>query len=77
MELTLTARCWIKFCTQLAKVICPYNYYNLFITLLIDRYSDRLLPLLRQFLVIPNRINKFADLRGIVLMALFYVFLSQ
>ena len=30
MELTLRAEYWIKFCTKLAKVKCPYNYYNLF-----------------------------------------------
>ena len=30
MELTLRAGCWIKFCKWLAKVKCPYNYYNLF-----------------------------------------------
>ena len=30
MELTLTAECWMKFCTYLAKVICLYSYDNLF-----------------------------------------------
>ena len=33
-----------------------------FISLLINRYNDRLLPLLRQFFLIPNRINKFSKL---------------
>jgi hypothetical protein len=33
-----------------------------FITLLIDRYNDRILPLLRQLLLIPYRNNKFEDL---------------
>ena len=33
-----------------------------FITLLINRYNDCLLPLLRKFLLIPNRIYKFMDL---------------
>ena len=32
--------------------------------ILIYRYKDRLLPLLRQFLLIPNRINKWKDLRA-------------
>ena len=32
------------------------------IAFLIDRYNDLLLPLLRQFLLIPNRNNKFMDL---------------
>jgi hypothetical protein len=35
-----------------------------FITLLMDRYNDRLLPLLRQFLLIPIRINKLTDLKA-------------
>ena len=30
MELTLRAGCWTKFCTQLAKVICPYSDYTMF-----------------------------------------------
>jgi len=32
-----------------------------FIALLIDRYCDRLLPLLRQFLLIPHRNTKFFE----------------
>jgi len=31
--------------------------------LLINRYNDRLLPLLRQFLLIANRMNKLMDLK--------------
>jgi hypothetical protein len=34
------------------------------IALLNDRYNDRLLPLLRQFFLIPNRSNMFMDLRA-------------
>ena len=46
-------------------MICPSNYYTLFfITLLIDSYNDRFLPLLREFLLIPDRNNKFTDLRA-------------
>jgi len=30
IQLTLRAGCWIKFCTQLAEVVCPYTYYHLF-----------------------------------------------
>jgi hypothetical protein len=30
MLLTLTAGCWITFCTLLTEVICLYNYCNLF-----------------------------------------------
>ena len=40
----------------------PYNYYNLFISRLIDRYNDRILPLLKQFLLIPSKNIKFRDL---------------
>jgi hypothetical protein len=46
------------------KIGMPYTYYNLFITLLIDRYNVQLLQILRLFLLIPNKINKFMDLRG-------------
>jgi hypothetical protein len=34
-----------------------------FIALLVKWYSNILLPVLRQFFVITNRINKFMDLR--------------
>ena len=34
-----------------------------FITVLINRYSDRNFPLLRQLLLIPSGINKFKDLK--------------
>ena len=37
---------------------CLCNYYILFIALFINRYSDRLLPFLRQFLLIPSRISE-------------------
>jgi hypothetical protein len=30
MEFTFRTECWIKFLTQLAEVICPYNYYILY-----------------------------------------------
>jgi len=39
------------------------NITNCFITVLVDRYNNQLLPLLRQFLLILSRINKFMDLR--------------
>jgi hypothetical protein len=35
-----------------------------FIAVFVNKYYDRLLPLLRQFLLIPNRISKFMDLRN-------------
>ena len=64
MELTLTAGCWIKFCKWLTKVICPYNITICFIPLLTNRYYDRLLPLFRQFFLLPNRSNKFMNLQA-------------
>ena len=64
MQLTLTDRSWIKFCMQLLKVIHTLIITTVcFITLCTDRYNDQLLPLLRQFFLIPNRINKFMDLK--------------
>jgi len=36
-----------------------YNYYRLFYALLVNRYNDRLLPLLGIFFLIQNRINYF------------------
>jgi len=35
-----------------------------FITILIYKYNDQPLPLLKQFLLILKRINKFMDLRA-------------
>jgi hypothetical protein len=32
-----------------------------FVTLFVNWYNNRLLPLIRQFFLIPNRINEFAD----------------
>jgi len=64
MELNLRAGCWIKFCTYLAKWYVPIITAVTFIALPVDRYNDRLLPLLRQFLLIPNKINTFMDRRA-------------
>ena len=54
---------------MLDKTLCivgnsdmAYSYYNQFYPLLLDRYYDRLLPFIRQFLLIPNRNNKFMNL---------------
>jgi len=46
----------------IGNMMCPDIYYNLFFALLIDRYYDGLLLVLRQFLLIPNRNNKFTNL---------------
>jgi len=47
----------------LDKILYVVDMPVCFITLLMDRYSDWLLPHLRQFLFILNRIGKFMDLR--------------
>ena len=59
MELTLTnfVRSWQKWYASIITTIC-------FIALLIERYNDKLLQLVRQFLLSPNKINKFMDLRA-------------
>jgi hypothetical protein len=49
-----------EFC-RLITVIPHDNYYG-FIALLVNWYNNRLLPLIRQFFLIPNRINKFTEL---------------
>ena len=65
MELTLTAECWWNFVRGWQKWYAPIITTNCFIPLLIDRDNNRLLPLLRQFLLITNRINKcMMDLRA-------------
>jgi len=64
MELTLRAGCWIKFCKWLAIIIIIIIIITIcFIPLLMNRYYDRLLPLFRQFLLLPNRNNKFMNLQ--------------
>ena len=46
-----------------AKSVMPLIITTIcFITLLIDKYSDRLLPVFGQFLLIVNKNNKFTDL---------------
>ena len=40
------------------------TYYNLFYRPALYGYNDGLLPLLRKHLLIPNRTNKFTDLRA-------------
>jgi hypothetical protein len=63
MDLTLREGYWIKFCMKLLTMICLDNYCSNFITLLLNRYNSRLLPLLRQFFLIPNTINELMELR--------------
>jgi len=74
MQLTLTAGCRLIICTYFEKVTCPCKYYKFFIALPVDRYNNRLLPILRQFLLILNRINNFMDLNPNCSTALFNQF---
>ena len=61
MELTLRAECWTNFVRSWQKRYAPIVITVCFIPLLMDGYYDRLLPFFRQFLLIPNRNNKFMD----------------
>ena len=58
MELILRAGCWKIFVPSWQKLHAPIINTICSIALLIDKYNDRLLPLLRQFFLIPNRNNK-------------------
>jgi hypothetical protein len=60
MELTLREGYWIKFCMKLITVIFPDNYYSS-VMFLVNRYSDLLVSLLRQFFIILNKINEFIN----------------
>lgn len=51
------------FYKKLLAVISHDNYYISFITLIVIWYSNTLLPLIMQFLLFPNRIGGFMDLR--------------
>ena len=56
-------------------LVCGYIITTVcVITLHINTYSDRLLPLPRQFLHIPHRIHKFMDLRVNCSTPCFYLF---
>ena len=58
----MIARCWIKFCKWLANLYAPLIITICFIPILMNRYYDRLLPLFRQFLLLPNRSDKLINL---------------
>jgi hypothetical protein len=45
---------------KLIAMISHDNYYSHF-TLFVNWYNKRLLPLIRQFILIPNRINELVD----------------
>ena len=62
MELHFRAGCLIKLYKCLA--ISPIITTICFIPLLLNSYYDRLLPLFRQFLLLPNRSNKFMNLQA-------------
>jgi len=62
MELNLRAGCWKNFVSGWQKWYALIIIAVGFISLLMNRYYDRLLPLLRQILLLPNRSNKFMNL---------------
>jgi hypothetical protein len=66
-NLTLRAGFWINFVRSWQKWYAPIITTILFVALFIDRYYDGLLPLLRQFLLIPNRNDNLWILERIVL----------
>jgi hypothetical protein len=47
---------------KLITVTCLDNTTFSFIALFVNWYNNRLLPLIRQLFLIPNRINEFMDL---------------
>jgi hypothetical protein len=47
---------------KLITVIFLNNYNSQFLALLMNWYNKRLLPLIRQVFLTPNRINNFMDL---------------
>jgi hypothetical protein len=53
----------MTFCMKLIAVIFRDNFTVSFITLFMNCYNNRLLPLIRQFLVIPNKINELVNHR--------------
>jgi hypothetical protein len=62
MDLTLREEYWINLCMKLVAVITPISTTGSFITLLVNWYKNGLIPLIRQFFHIPNRINDIMDL---------------
>jgi len=72
MESSLTEVCSLQVC-----MVTGNNYWNQCITLLISRYSNGFHPMLRQFFLIPNRINKFGILRLLLFNCLVGSILSE
>jgi hypothetical protein len=60
MDLTLREGYSTSFCMKLIAVI-PTIIIT--VTLFVSWYNNRLLTLIRQFFLIPNRINEFVDRR--------------
>jgi hypothetical protein len=58
MGLTFREDYWKKCCMKLIAVTSHDNYSQSY-ALLVNWYNNRLLPLIRQFFLIPNRINEF------------------
>jgi membrane protein DedA with SNARE-associated domain len=63
MDLTLREEYWIKYCMKLIAVISPIIIKISVFAVPLNWYNTRLIPLIRQFFLIPNGINEFMDLR--------------
>jgi hypothetical protein len=63
MDFTLRDGYWIKFCMKLISVMSHNNTTVSFIALFVNWCNDRLLPLIRQFFLIPIGMNELMDLR--------------
>jgi hypothetical protein len=45
----------------ITKLLNDSYYYSQFFTLFVNYYTNRLLPEIRQFFLIPNRMKEFVD----------------
>jgi hypothetical protein len=63
MDLAFREGYWIEFCMKLIAVIYHDNFYSHFHRPSVNWYNNGLLPLIRQFFLIPNRIDEFMVLR--------------
>jgi hypothetical protein len=67
--LNLKRRIFDKTVYEVDSSVIPHNYYSVYLLLCVcvcvNWYNNRLLPVISQFFLIPNRINEFMDLCAI------------
>jgi hypothetical protein len=63
MNLKYSLGYWLIFCMMLIILISTIITTVSFIAVLVNLYNNRLLTLIRQFILIPSRINAFIYLR--------------